>query len=500
LAIDSAATGNLPIDQVRTRPAAPTLASWTAAYQHRAILADFGCGLAAGLLAFSVRFGGQNDGRYPYLVLSLALPALWVAAVGMSGGYDSRFTGVGPEEFRRILSSGIFLTAAVAIVSYAVKADLARGYVVVALPTLTALDLLARFTLRKHLHRLRRDGQCMRKVVVVGHAAVAADLAARLRRDTYHGLSVVAACVAGPAPGDTLADLSNQRDETGIEIIPLSDELDNVVDTVERHHADTVAVLPYPEVSGVRLRELAWRLEKTGTDLCVAPALLDVAGPRTTIRPVDGLPLLHMDHPEFGGVRRLAKAGFDRAVAGVALVICSPLLLAVAAAVRLGDGRPVLFRQIRVGQDGRHFTLFKFRTMVQDAEQLQRHLHTFNESDGVLFKIRRDPRVTRVGASLRRWSLDELPQLINVLIGDMSLVGPRPALPQEAALYAAHVRRRLMVKPGMTGLWQVNGRSTLTWDEAVRLDLRYVENWSFVLDLQILWKTGSAVLRGSGAY
>jgi exopolysaccharide biosynthesis polyprenyl glycosylphosphotransferase len=254
-------------------------------------------------------------------------------------------------------------------------------------------------------------------------------------------------------------------------------------------------------MSGVGLRDLAWELEKTGTDLCVAPALLDVAGPRTTIRPVAGLPLLHVDHPEFGGLPRLIKAAFDRIVAFTALLICSPLFLAIAMAIWLGDSGPAFFRQTRVGRDGRAFTVYKFRTMVRDAEQRKHQLVAHNDfAGGVLFKMRRDPRVTRVGAWLRRYSVDELPQLINVLKGDMSLVGPRPALPQEAALYGDHVRRRLAVKPGITGLWQVNGRSDLAWDEAVRLDLRYVENWSFMLDLQILWKTWSAVLHGSGAY
>jgi exopolysaccharide biosynthesis polyprenyl glycosylphosphotransferase len=249
-----------------------------------------------------------------------------------------------------------------------------------------------------------------------------------------------------------------------------------------------------------RLRDLAWALEKTSTDLCVAPALLDVAGPRTTIRPIAGLPLLHVDHPEFTGARWLIKSVFDRAAAITALVLLFPVLAVLALAIKLGGRGPVLFRQTRVGKNGEAFSLYKFRTMIVDAEQRKAQLIALNESDGVLFKMRKDPRVTRVGAFLRRYSLDELPQLINVLIGNMSLVGPRPALPAEAILYADHVRRRLAVRPGITGLWQVNGRSDLPWDEAVRLDVRYVENWSFVLDLQILWKTWSAVISGAGAY
>jgi len=261
-----------------------------------------------------------------------------------------------------------------------------------------------------------------------------------------------------------------------------------------------VAVLACPEMSGVRLRELAWELEKTGTDLCVAPALLDVAGPRTTIRPVAGLPLLHMDHPEFTGTKQVIKDAFDKIVGLSALALTAPVFLFVTLIIRLDDGGPAFFRQTRVGRDGRDFTVYKFRTMVMDAEKLKTELTASNDHDGVLFKMRKDPRITKVGSWLRRWSLDELPQLVNVVRGDMSLVGPRPALPDEAARYGDYVRRRLVVKPGLTGLWQINGRSDLSWEESVRLDLRYVENWSLVLDLQILWKTLSAVWRGSGAY
>jgi exopolysaccharide biosynthesis polyprenyl glycosylphosphotransferase len=330
----------------------------------------------------------------------------------------------------------------------------------------------------------------MRKVVVVGHAPMVGNLAAELARVPYHGLSVVAACVAGPP----------ERDTAEIAGVPAVPGLDHVTEVVQRFHADTVAVLSCPEMCGDRLRELAWDLEKTDTDLCVAPALLDVAGPRTTIRPVAGLPLLHMDHPEFTGLRRLSKAAFDRALAASALLLLSPLFAVVWVIILRSDGGPGFFRQVRVGKDGRPFTLFKFRTMVPDAEAQQDRLTALNETDAVLFKIRHDPRVTRAGTWLRRWSVDELPQLINVVRGDMSLVGPRPALPDEAARYGDYVRRRLVVKPGITGLWQVNGRSDLSWEESVRLDLRYVENWSLILDLQILWKTCSAVLHGSGAY
>jgi exopolysaccharide biosynthesis polyprenyl glycosylphosphotransferase len=328
----------------------------------------------------------------------------------------------------------------------------------------------------------------MQSVIAVGHEPAVAGLITELQRDRYHGLMVVGACVAQPAECDEVAG------------VPIYGGLDDVSSAVQAFAADTVAVLACPEMDGLRLRTLAWELEKTNTDLCVSPALLDVAGPRTTIRPTAGLTLLHVDHPQLTGLRLLLKDLFDRCFAAAALILVSPLMVLLSVMIRLSDGGPALFTQVRVGQHGRAFKIYKFRTMVVDAEKRRDQLLARNETDGVLFKLRRDPRVTAIGSHLRRWSLDELPQLYNVLLGHMSLVGPRPALPEEAARYADHVRRRLVVKPGLTGLWQVNGRSDLSWDESVRLDLRYVENWSFALDVQILWKTISALLHRSGAY
>jgi exopolysaccharide biosynthesis polyprenyl glycosylphosphotransferase len=299
---------------------------------------------------------------------------------------------------------------------------------------------------------------------------------------------VVGACVVQPGECGEVAG------------VPVYGGFDDVTAAVKAFGADTVAVLACPEIDGIRLRGLAWELEKTGTDLCVSPALLDVAGPRTTIRPTAGLTLLHVDHPQLSGLLLVVKDLFDRCVAAAALLLLSPLLALLGLTIWLSDRGPALFTQVRVGKDGRAFRIYKFRTMVVDAEQRKAELLATNETDGILFKLRNDPRITAVGAHLRRWSVDELPQLINVFLGDMSLVGPRPALPDEAQKYAEHVHRRLVVKPGITGLWQVSGRSDLSWDESVRLDLRYVENWSFALDLQILWKTISVLARRSGAY
>lgn len=488
------------VDKVRPRVHAvgsrDQTEAWTSGYARQAFCADFVAALLAGLIAFSIRFRFPSIGSpwsTPYIVLSLGLPFLWVGTVGVARGYEQRLFGVGPEEFRRTIQAGFTLTATVAILAYATKTEVARGYVIAALPLTTVFGLYGRYHLRRRLHRRREAGEHMRRVVAVGHRAAVADLVRQLRRERYHGMEIIAACLP---PMMAIGDDAVAE----VEGVPVAGDFAAVGAVVEASQAGTVAVLACPELDGVALRRLAWQLEKDDVELVVAPALMEVAGPRTSIRPVAGLPLLHVEHPELSGTRRVVKSAFDRVGAGLALVFLWPVLIAIVIAIRGGSRGPALFRQTRVGRDGREFTVLKFRTMVVDAEERKAALAQRNEHDGVLFKMKNDPRVTRAGGWLRRYSLDELPQLINVLRGDMSLVGPRPPLPEEVIQYGDDVRRRLVVRPGMTGLWQVSGRSDLSWEESVRLDLRYVENWSLTLDLQILWKTWSAVAHGSGAY
>ena len=488
---DPVSSGRTAVTQARrsqSGSAIPSRTAWTRAYLRRTMLVDCVCTLAAGLLAYGIRFDPTSYRPGVYLAFTGLLPLLWMGSLALAGGYDPRFIGVGSDEFKRVIRAAVMLTAMIAIASYAVKFDTARGYLVIALPCLTIIDLVARYQLRRRLHRLRGRGACMRKLVAVGDAPAVAELVGELGRGTYHGLDVVGACLAG---GTMLHEIAG---------VPVFGGLDNVTSTVSHLGADTVAVLACEDMNGVRLRKLAWDLAKTGTDICVAPALLDVAGPRTTIRPAAGLTLLHVDHAHLDGGKQLLKTLFDKVTALAVIILLSPLFTIIVLAVKLDDRGPVFFRQTRVGKNGRDFSVWKFRTMVVDAEQRKAELADHNEGAGALFKMRKDPRVTKAGSWLRRFSLDELPQLFNVLIGDMSLVGPRPALPAETAQYGNHMRRRLVVKPGITGLWQVNGRSDLAWDDAVRLDVRYVENWSLALDLQILWKTWAAVIRGHGAY
>jgi len=289
--------------------------AWTGAYRRQLMTLDYCAALAAGWLAFQIRFGDFDPQDSAYMWLGLALPVLWLAALELAGAYDDRFLGVGSDEFRRVVNAAVGLTALVAILSYAAKIDIAREYVVVALPCMTAFDLLGRYRLRKRLHRLRARGACMRKVIVVGYPDVISELTTLLRRDTYHGLSIVGACVVGP----------DHRNRAVIDGIPVIGGLHTVADVAQRVQADTVAVLACREMAGTELRRLAWDLEKIGTDLCVAPALLDVAGPRTTIRPIAGLPLLHVDHPEFTGIWRLIKTAFDRVSAFIAVVLLLPV-------------------------------------------------------------------------------------------------------------------------------------------------------------------------------
>lgn len=476
---------------------------WERPYVVALVALDLAAALIALVVASLSRFGTLFPGgtaTTPSFSVVWALPVVWLAVMVAARAYEPRYLGLGSEEFRRVARASVWLLAAVGTYSWATQASLARGFVIIAIPLSFVVTVLARYGARKRLHALREHGRCMQRVIAVGHPRSVAELVRQVRREPYHGLQIIGACVpahdARPVPSqrtvpDELVDLG----------VPVLGGFEDVVSAVARVEADTVAVLACQEMDGPALRRLGWDLEETHADLVVAPALMDVAGPRIAIRPACGLPLLHVEEPDFTGLRRVAKRCVDWLVTALALLLLAPVLTVIAAAVKLTSSGPVLFRQTRVGRHGDEFRMLKFRTMSVDAEERLHTVIDLNErAEGLLFKIRKDPRVTPVGRILRRYSLDELPQLFNILMGQMSLVGPRPPLPSEVARYGPDVRRRLLVKPGLTGLWQISGRSDLSWDESVRLDLRYVENWSLSLDLLIVWKTFFAVVRGSGAY
>jgi exopolysaccharide biosynthesis polyprenyl glycosylphosphotransferase len=472
---------------------------WEAGYVRRLLTLELLVGAVAAGSAFALRFGSSANMDYNrgYLWVSIALPFAWLFALTVNRAFEPRFLFVGNDEYERVFRAGVGLTATLAIISFAFDLRFSRAYVVIAVPLGTLLSLTFRYVVRHRLHRAWARGEALRRVIIIGHEQAVRDAFKRLGRERYHGMGVVGACLPRVPVRHGLAALHRMPG-----LPPVYGTFDDVANAVQRAQADTVVVLACPELDGSALRRLAWKLERDDIDLIVASTLVDVAGDRTTVRPVDGLPMLHVEHPRLKGGRRLLKAVFDRVVALALLVLALPVLLLVTALIKITPGcrGSALFRQVRVGRNGDRFVMYKFRTMYSDAEARLAELRHLNETDGTLFKIRNDPRVTPVGRWLRKLSLDELPQLINILRGQMSLVGPRPPLPREVAEYPFDMRRRLVVKPGLTGLWQVSGRSDLSWEESIRLDLQYVENWSFAMDLMILARTAMAVWRSSGAY
>jgi exopolysaccharide biosynthesis polyprenyl glycosylphosphotransferase len=366
---------------------------------------------------------------------------------------------------------------------------IARTFIAIVIPVGAVLQMLARYAVRRAVHHRRARGEWTSTILAVGTSESVRHLVEATRRNPLAGLVVVGACVEDAEPNSMLA-----------RGVPVLGDVNRAADVAADIGADVVAVAG----SGLgpqRIRQLGWQLEGTGRNMVMAPGLTEVAGPRVHVTPVEGLPLMWVDQPQFTGPARLAKRALDIALSSLLLVVAAPFLILIGLLVRLTSPGPALYKSKRAGMNGRLITVYKFRSMYVDAEARRAELVERNEvPGGVLFKMRADPRVTPFGRILRKLSMDELPQLLNVLGGSMSLVGPRPPLPDEVERYHSHVHRRLLVKPGMTGLWQVSGRSDLSWDEAVRLDLYYVENWSLGFDLAIILRTIWAVLRSRGAY
>jgi exopolysaccharide biosynthesis polyprenyl glycosylphosphotransferase len=384
-----------------------------------------------------------------------------------------------------------FALFAVLVVLFALP-PVSRGYLFIALPVGLAGLLVDRVIWRSWLVARRREGRCLSGAFVVGNHQDAARVVRQLLQHQRAGYKPVGVAFTDGNGRATSAAVDDQ-------LVPLV-SIDDVP-TLTRA-TGTRAVIVAGDLPGGReqVQNLGWQLENSGTELILVSSLTDVAGPRIHMRPVEGLPMLHVDLPQYEGINHTMKRGIDLVLGGLAVLLLSPVLAAVAIAVRLESPGPVLFRQQRVGVAGSPFTMFKFRSMVIDAEARLSQLARTNEGSGLLFKMRDDPRVTRVGRFIRRYSLDELPQLFNVLNGTMSLIGPRPPLPREVAEYEGRVHRRLLIKPGITGLWQISGRSNLSWEESVKLDLYYVENWSILSDFVVLLKTVRAVLKRDGAF
>lgn len=418
---------------------------------------------------------------------SLSLLLLWLLSLRLSGAYSTRHLSAGADEYKRVANATAAAAGVFGIACFLFKYDYPRLTFAVWIITGVLVLWIARFIRRRIMQRLHMRGLLQTPVLVVGADHHVDKVTAALRREKWAGYKIVGAI--------TREDRQRTDDE-----LPILGELEDIVDVITSQGIGTVIFAEGSFASPSEFQRLAWELEEHRVQMMVVPTMADVSAERLEFSPIAGLPLVNVARPRALKSLRWTKRAADVAASAILLLLASPVLLATAIAVKLEDGGPVVFRQRRVGLKGEEFYCLKFRSMCVDAEAKVAALQSQNEGAGVLFKMANDPRITRTGKFIRRFSIDELPQLWNTFRGDMSLVGPRPALPREVAQYDDHTRRRLQVRPGLTGLWQVSGRSNLSWEEAVRLDLYYVDNWSALRDMMILVKTAKAVLGSDGAY
>jgi exopolysaccharide biosynthesis polyprenyl glycosylphosphotransferase len=441
--------------------------------------------------ATSITQGPGAENLHPYaigpVIASVVLMLVWHGVLTLAGTRDLKVYGAGPEEYKRVFNSTLLVFAVIAFFGYMVKFAVPRTYVVVLLPFGLVLLTLSRWSWRQWLLVRRQRGKMTHDAIIVGSIEAVEHLAAVIGRNAVFGYRLAGACITTPRPPSHVAG------------VPVLGGVDGLTARVISSRTNAVIVTSSDATHPEMVRRLGWDLEGSEIEIIVAPSLANIAGPRVHIRPVAGLPLLHVEQPSYRGAQRWAKDLFDRVGGLCLLLMFAPALVALSIAIKLTNSGPVFFVQERVGRNGKTFGMIKFRSMVDGADAMLEDLQP-DTSNVVMFKMRDDPRVTRVGRFLRRYSLDELPQLLNVVKGDMSLVGPRPPLVSEVSDYAAEARRRLLVRPGMTGPWQISGRSDLDWEETMRLDLYYVENWSLVGDMLILWKTFRAVVSSAGAY
>ena len=487
------------------QPAIPTpkQSRWRQRYARRLLITDFFVLVWVVFGAQIVWFGTGNvdlaiheDARISaisYWLFSAGLVVLWMWALSLIDSRSDRVVGTGTTEYVRVASASITLFGFIAIGAFLLKVEVARGYLLISLPLGILVLVFARWMWRQWLIAHRSMNEYSARVLLVGSPDSVTQIARELDRTPSAGYRVVGACTT--SSGRSLTVRGSE--------LPILGGLDDVDFAIAETGADTVAVTSTDELPPDKVKQISWRLEAGKQHLVLAPSIVDIAGPRLHTRPVAGLPLIHVETPRFSRGQLFLKRIVDLVASVLGVIILSPLLAFLAITVRLSSEGPVFFRQTRVGLRGKEFTMIKFRSMVVNAEELLEKLAQQDRDAGneVLFKMQNDPRVTPIGRIMRKFSLDELPQLFNVIGGSMSLVGPRPPLPSEVAQYADHVHRRFIVKPGITGLWQVSGRSMLSWEDTVRLDLSYVENWTLLTDLAIVLRTGKAALApGKTAY
>jgi exopolysaccharide biosynthesis polyprenyl glycosylphosphotransferase len=439
------------------------------------------------VVAYALRSGDEGpdlDGaRAQHLLLGLVSLPIWLGAFSHRRLYNSRFIVRRLDEWRRIAGGTCTTVFAMAAIGYVLQLDVSRAWLLYTIIVGVPLLAIEREVARMVFARLRCSGRMLRNVVIVGSNDEARELADMFANDPTLGYRVVGfATDSATEPGDGLR--GTVRETLGV---------------VERTGAGGVVLATSATSAGIT-NPLVRELLHAGVHVEMTSTLRDIAPDRLTVRALGRFPVMYLEPRHPAGWRSVAKRAFDIVLALAGLVLVAPFATVVALAIKIDSRGPVLFKQKRVGQHGSTFRVWKFRTMVTDAERLVIDLRDRNEAEGPLFKMKDDPRVTRVGRILRKTSLDELPQLVNVLRGEMSLVGPRPALHDELAFWDRELHARLQVKPGITGMWQVSGRSDSSFEDYSRLDLYYVDNWSLATDVTILAKTVPAVLFGRGAY
>ena len=434
-------------------------------------------------LVLTLRFpntwqGSLNDYELRNIFLSLFVLGSWLFFLWFNGSRDTNILGFGADEYKKLTNATLLSFTFVAFISYIFKLEISRGFVLLVFPIGLLFLFIVRRVLRRRLIRARNQGRYLSRVLLL-HSGVSDPVEARLAQAQHAGFSIVHKIITAEN---------------------LKFEIKNIVEIALSNKCDQIMVGQSAVISAAELRKLGWALEATNIDLIVAPAVTEIAGPRLKVSNVEGLPLLHLEQPDFSGASRITKRLLDLSLSIVGLIIISPFLIVIALIIKLYDRGSILYFQKRIGQNNQEFTVFKFRTMHEGSHEQRAKIMAETNKDPRLSKDPQDPRVTKPGLFLRRWSIDEIPQIINVIKGEMSLVGPRPPLAEEVNKYEKSETRRLLVKPGLTGLWQVSGRSELDWEDAVRLDLYYVENWSLTLDILIIIRTAAAVWRGEGAY
>jgi exopolysaccharide biosynthesis polyprenyl glycosylphosphotransferase len=470
--------------------------SWARRYRSNLRITDVSIIIIAVLASALAPFGRSEGVAHTlrsgeFWIDAALMIAVWSALLGGYHTRDPRVVGVGVAEYKGVVHATALVFGVFAIGFAVMGTGIPRGHFMVALPVGVIGLVLSRWLWRKWLTRQRTFGHYLSHAIVVGDRRDVEYVIGQIDQNSGAAYLIVGA-VLEPDDRDPV--------RAGYREVPVVCDIDHVPQAASALAVDTVIVAGQPRERGQFIRDLSWALEGTAADLVLANRLANVAGPRIHFRPVEGLPLMHVELPQYAGGKHILKRVFDFVASASGLILLLPLLLTLALLIRLDSPGPMLFRQERIGRGGNSFGMLKFRSMVVGAEDQLAGLLDQNEGAGVLFKMKNDPRVTRFGRVMRKYSLDELPQLWNVLIGQMSLVGPRPPLAREVAKYEEHVNRRLYIKPGLTGMWQVNGRSNLDWDDSVRLDLYYVENWSLTGDLVILWRTLRVLREHSGAY